>query len=339
MSSISAFQQTRKGSPTVGQVAVIDQPQSISIAEMEYPAPGPGEVRVRLEGCGVCGSNLPVWEGRPWFKYPREAGAPGHEGWGTVDAVGKDVERFSVGDRVTLLSYHAFATHDTAPAELVLPLPDSWDEIPFPGEALGCAMNVFDRCQIQAGQYVAVVGVGFLGALLIQLAKSAGAEVIGISRREFSREVARKCGADQVLSTTEGNIEQQIGRFTISAGCDCVIEATGLAEPLELAARLVTTRGRLVIAGFHQDGPRTIDMQSWNWRGIDVINAHERDPEMYVAGMKQAIDAVENGRLKIEELITHRFPLEKLNDALRLATERPQGFVKAWVDCSQQEKR
>lgn len=58
------------------------------------PAPeaGPGQVRVRLEGAGICASELPVWEGREWFHYPRQPGMPGHEGWGSIDAVGEHVE-------------------------------------------------------------------------------------------------------------------------------------------------------------------------------------------------------------------------------------------------------
>ena len=72
--------------------------------------------------------------------------------------------------------------------------------------------------------------------------------------------------------------------------CERVIEAVGLQWPLDLAGELTGERGRLVIAGYHQDGPRQVNMQLWNWRGIDVINAHERDPQRYVDGMRAAVD-------------------------------------------------
>ena len=72
--------------------ATLQAPGQVEVAAVATPQPGPGQVRVRLEGCGVCGSDVPVWEGRPWFDYPREPGAPGHEGWGVVDAIGPRVD-------------------------------------------------------------------------------------------------------------------------------------------------------------------------------------------------------------------------------------------------------
>ncbi|HVS76585.1 MAG TPA: alcohol dehydrogenase catalytic domain-containing protein, partial [Steroidobacteraceae bacterium] len=91
----------------------------MAVERVEAPAPAAGEVRVKLEGCGVCGSNLPVWEGRPWFNYPLDPGAPGHEGWGIVDRLGEGVDGVAPGDRVALLSYHAYAEYDVAPESAV----------------------------------------------------------------------------------------------------------------------------------------------------------------------------------------------------------------------------
>jgi threonine dehydrogenase-like Zn-dependent dehydrogenase len=114
-------------------------------------------------------------------------------------------------------------------------------------------------------------------------------------------------------------------------GCACVIEATGHQAPLDLAAELTAERGRLVIAGYHQDGPRRVNMQLWNWRGIDVINAHERDPRRYLSGMREAVRLVADGELDPRPLLTHRLGLDALGRALDLTSERPDGFVKAWV--------
>src|SRR5215472_445701 len=102
--------------------AILAAPQTIRVAQVALLEPGPHEVCIRLEGCGVCASNLPVWEGRPWFAYPLEPGAPGHEGWGRIDAVGRAVRGLAVGERVAVLSSHAYAAYDIAPAEAVLPL-------------------------------------------------------------------------------------------------------------------------------------------------------------------------------------------------------------------------
>jgi threonine dehydrogenase-like Zn-dependent dehydrogenase len=310
--------------------AVLRAPGSVEVTRAELPEPGPGQVRIRVEGCGVCGSDLPVYAGRPWFDYPNDLGAPGHEAWGTVDALGPDVEGVEAGTRVAALSYRGYATHDLADAGALVPLPRELEAEPFPGEALGCAMNVFARSDIREGQDVAVVGVGFLGALLVQLAARAGARVIGISRREAARDVAREMGAAETLPLDD-QAADRVAELTGGELCARVIEAAGRQETLDAAGRLTRTRGHLVIAGFHQDGERRVDMQTWNWRGLDVINAHERDQRVYLEGVRAAAAAVAEGKLDPSPLYTHRFALDQLDEALRTALERPDGFMKALV--------
>lgn len=184
---------------TTMKAAVVAAPKSVKIEETALPEPKAGQVRIRLEGCGLCASNIPVWEGREWFSYPIAAGNPGHEGWGRIDAVGEGVTTVKPGDRVAALSYNAYAEYDLADADKVVKLPESLVSKPFPGEPLGCAMNIFGRSDIRQGQTVAILGIGFLGALLVQLAKNAGARVIAVSQREFSLNVAKECGADEVI--------------------------------------------------------------------------------------------------------------------------------------------
>src|SRR5688500_12809677 len=123
------------------QAAIFAAPRQARVDKVKLPEPGDRQVRVRLEGCGVCGSNLPPWEGRPWFKYPFAPGAPGHEGWGYVEALGPNCIHASIGDRVGVLSYNAFAEYDIAAEDALVPLPLQLQGKPFPGEALGCAMN------------------------------------------------------------------------------------------------------------------------------------------------------------------------------------------------------
>jgi threonine dehydrogenase-like Zn-dependent dehydrogenase len=304
----------------------------VRVAELDPPQPGPGEVRIALEGSGVCASNLPVWEGREWFTYPLAPGAPGHEGWGVVDAVGEGVTGLRVGQRVAALSYAAYATHDVAKADAVVPLPPSLDHAPFPGEPLGCAMNILRRADVRAGQDVAVVGVGFLGALLCRLAADAGARVIAVTRRPFALDVARQFGAHELVPMDDhGRVIERVKALTGGAMCARTIECVGLQWPLDLAGELTGERGRLTIAGFHQDGPRQVNMFLWNWRGLDVVNAHERDPRAYVQGIRDAVDAVAAGRLDPSPLYTHRYPLDALGEAFEATRTRPDGFLKALV--------
>ncbi len=317
--------------PALMRAVVVAGPGRIVVEERELPQPGPGQVRVRLEGCGVCASNLTPWAGPEWMKFPTEPGGLGHEGWGMVDAVGEGVEDLAVGDRVAALSYHSYATHDVADADCVLKLPSALDGRPFPGEPLGCAMNIFKRAGIEAGQTVAIVGIGFLGALLTQLAVGVGARVIAVARRPFAQEIARRAGAEVVAMDDHWRIIETVKQMTEGRLCERVIEAVGKQWPLDLAAELTAERGRLVIAGYHQDGPRQVNMQLWNWRGLDVINAHERDPKVYMQGMRDAIAAVQDRRLDPSGLYTHTYALEQLDEALNATRDRPDGFLKALV--------
>jgi threonine dehydrogenase-like Zn-dependent dehydrogenase len=314
------------------RAAVVVQPSQIRLEEVAVPEPGLSEVRVRLEGCGVCASNLPPWEGRPWFQYPLAPGGLGHEGWGRIDAIGQEAAGLRIGDRVALLSNHAYAEYDTAPADAVAPLPEALAARPFPGEPLGCAMNIFRRSKISAGQTVAIVGIGFLGALLTRLAASARARVIAVSRRPYALEVARRFGAAETVPMEDhGEIIERVKQLTGERFCDVTVEAVRKQWPLDLAGELTRERGRLIVAGYHQDGPRQVNMQLWNWRGLDVINAHERGPAVYRSGMRAAVDAVADGSLDPSPLYTHRFPLDRLGDALAATRDRPEGFMKALV--------
>jgi threonine dehydrogenase-like Zn-dependent dehydrogenase len=291
------------------RAAVLGAPGQTKVERCPFPEPLEDEVVVRIEGCGVCASSLPVWEGREWFDYPLEPGAPGHEAWGV---------ELKTGKRVAVLSQRAFAEYVTVrPARLVA-LPPETAGMPFPGEALGCALNVFARSGVSSGDTVAVVGAGFLGLLLVQLCVGADARTLAFSRRESSLELARAFGAE-----TPTRPPEQV--------CDIVIEAAGVQETLDVAARLCRIRGRLVVAGYHQDGLRTVDLQLWNWRGLDVVNAHERDEAISVEGIRAAVAAVRVGQLDPSLLYTHTFPIGQIDEAFELLRSRPPGFVKALV--------
>lgn len=314
------------------RAAVVAGPGELRVEEVALPVPGPGEVRVRLEGCGVCASNLTPWAGPEWMQFPTEPGGLGHEGWGVVDALGEGVDGLAAGDRVAALFYKSYGEYDVGPAENVVKLPDALGAAPFPGEPLGCAMNIFRRSQIAAGETVAIIGIGFLGAILTRLASDAGARVIAISRRPYSLEVARRMGAAETIAMEDHwQIIEQVRELTGGRFCDRVIEAVGKQWPLDLAAELTRERGTLIVAGYHQDGARQVNMQLWNWRGLDVVNAHERDPAIYIQGIRDAVEAVATGRLDPGSLYTHRFPLERLDEALNATRDRPDGFMKALV--------
>src|SRR5881394_130725 len=311
------------------RAAAISAPGEISILKTQIPEPNRNQLLVHIEGCGVCASNIPPWEGKPWFAYPMAPGALGHEAWGTVEDVGSAVRGFTQGDRVAILSNNAYADYDVCDSSSAVPLPAGLDETAFPGEPLGCAMNIFQRSNIRKEHTVAIVGVGFLGALLTQLASATGARVIALSRRGFALGIAKEMGATGTARLDDAL--ETVRCLTSNRLCDIVIECTGKQSPLDIAGEITRERGRLVVAGYHQDGPRQINMQLWNWRGLDVINAHERNPKIYHSGMQAAVEMVATGRLDPAKLYTHTFPLDRADEALNIVAQRPEGFMKALI--------
>jgi threonine dehydrogenase-like Zn-dependent dehydrogenase len=304
----------------------------MEIEDAPVPEPGPHQLRVRLEGCGLCASNMAAWEGQPWFSYPFPPGAMGHEGWGVVDAVGDDVRGFRAGERVAFLSNNAYAEYDLAEDSAALRLPRELDDQLFPGEAIACAVSIFRKSRITRDDTVAIIGVGFLGALLTSLAARSGARVIGISRRESSLALARRFGATETIPMSDhASILAKVNELTDGHGADVVVEAVGKQWPLDLAAEITRESGRMVIAGYHQDGPRQVNMQLWNWRAFEVINAHERRHDRNMEALAEAARLVGSGALDPRPLYTHTFPLESIREAFRTMDEKPEGFLKAVV--------
>jgi NADPH:quinone reductase len=316
-------------------------PRRFELCQVPKPAPGQGEVLVQVEGCGVCASNLPAWSGRPWFSYPLEPGQLGHEGWGRVEAVGAGVDRSLLGRRVATLSERSFAQFDVVGAADLVALPDSDsagapDVMPL--EPFACIFNVYQRARISelwagngADGVVAVVGLGFVGLGIARLSARAGVRTIALSTNPHALKLARGFGVDTIEIQDRAQASAAVGEFTGGLGCACVVECTGFQEPLDLASDLVAEGGRLVIAGFHQDGARSVDMQQWNWKGIDVINAHERSRERIRSGMRTAARELADDAEWTRLLITDRFPLADIGLALERASERPAGFIKAAV--------
>ncbi|HEX2252661.1 MAG TPA: zinc-binding dehydrogenase [Thermoanaerobaculia bacterium] len=313
-------------------------PRRLEVEERERPRPAAGEVLLRIDGCGVCGSNVPPWTGEAGVAYPMAPGEPGHEAWGTVAAVGEGVSGLQEGQAVAALTYRSFAEYDVAAADRVVALPESLAGRPVPGEPIACAVNVTRRAAVAEGDVVVVVGAGFLGALVIQLL-ARGSEggrprrIVAVSRRRASLAAAEAAGADDLL-TYDDDVDGHVHAITGGGLADVVLEATGAQAPLDLAGRLVRVRGRLVIAGFHQGGRRSVDLQLWNWRGLDVINAHERDEAIYLAGLRRGVELLAAGDLDLDPLLTHRFGLAEAEQAFRVAEERPDGFVKSLVMAS-----
>ena len=196
------------------------------------------------------------------MRFPTEPGGLGHEAWGVVDAVGAEVEGFAPGDRVVTLSQHSYAEYDIAEVGGGGAAAGGARRAAVPGRAARLRDEHPARARgIEPGQTVAIVGIGFLGALLTRLAANAGARVIAIARRPFALEVGARGWERRrrVAMDDHWRIIEAVRTLTGGRFCERVIEAVGKQWPLDLAAELTAERGRLVIAGYHQDGPRQVE--------------------------------------------------------------------------------
>jgi 2-desacetyl-2-hydroxyethyl bacteriochlorophyllide A dehydrogenase len=313
------------------KAAALIKPREFKVYEIDKPTPKPNEILVKVEACGVCSSELGIWQNQnlkleqPLFM--------GHEVSGVIEEVGRDVDNFSVGDRVTVY------TNKGGYAEFIS-VPEEWaikvaDHIPIElalGEPIGCAMNGTKRSKVEVGDTVVMIGLGFMGGLILQGIKLKGAsKIIAVDPRKESQELAKKLGADIIINPNSEDSESRILELTEERGADVVVESTGYQEPLNLAAKVVKIRGRIVIFGYHQEGPRAVDVQTWNWKGLDVINAHERDPEVYMEGMKIGVKLLNSGHLEMEPLVSHYFSIDQINNAFETAYNKPSGFIKAII--------
>ncbi|MET3926016.1 alcohol dehydrogenase catalytic domain-containing protein [Devosia sp. 2618] len=295
-------------------------PRQSRVDNVPLPALGENDVLVRVQMSGICASELHTWEhgaNRPLVL--------GHEVAGNVVAVGSAVAAFSVGDRVTGLFEAGFSDFAVAPAERVLRIPDAVEmDLAF-GEPLACAMSAARRTTVELGDRIAVVGMGFMGQLMTKLLALRGAaEIVGIDIREDARAAGLSAGCGLSLSPAEVT-QRGLDKF------DLVVEGTGTPEGLRSAGELTREHGRLTILGYHQGGDRSVDMQMWNYKALEVVNGHERRVDYRMDCMRRALDLMARGKLDLHGMASHTFSLSQVDDAFAALASKPRGFVKAVV--------
>ena len=304
------------------------------ICEEEIPVPRIKEdqVLIRMLGCGMCHSEL-----ADWMRGSSQGTILGHEPVGIVEKTGRLVRDFLPGDRVTGLFQHCFAEYTAAPQELVLKVPDGLQNEEAVGEPWSCLLSGADRMNLRLGDTAAVVGCGFMGLGVIELLKLMGAgKVIAVDLRKESLDWARRMGADEVYFPDQIPGEYVVDRWDdriFLRGVDVAVEASGSASGLTLAGRLVKPHGTVGIVGYHQNpAGRVVDMQLWNWKAVTVVNAHERRVSCQMEYMRRALRLIETGKLKALPLITHRYQPKDLNQAFEAVREKPENYIKGYVD-------
>lgn len=302
-------------------------PRRTEVVNGPRPTPRWDEVLVRVTASGVCASELHTWTTPPAYRV-----CLGHEGVGVVEAIGDRVELVQPGDLVTGLMWPAFSEFVVTRQDLLLKVPrDVAPEVAL-GEPLGCLVNAVRRTRIELADQVAIVGLGYMGLGMLQLSKlKTPRRLLAVDVRSGALDLAVEFGADEAIRPGEVPADYLDGRDQPDHGFDVVIEASGTQAGLDLASDLVRQHGVLSIVGFHQGGSRTVDMESWNVKAIDVVNAHVRRTRDHMDSMAIGLELIANGSLDFDRLITHRYRLGEVDRAFADLEAKPAGFIKGIV--------
>jgi D-arabinose 1-dehydrogenase-like Zn-dependent alcohol dehydrogenase len=319
--------------------------QPLRMATRPIPEPGPGEVRVRVEACGVCGSDLFLQAGgfrlqRGGERRERFPVVPGHEAAGVVDRLGPGVTGPPVGAQVAIYyvdpapdsPYVAAGRENRDPhvtrmgvdvdggfAEYVVRRADTLIETPAPLDPAALAVltdavatpyhALTARANLQAGETLVVLGVGGLGSNAVQLGRYLGARVVAVSRQQAKLDLARRLGADEVVEATDDVVEQ-VRRLT-GGGGDVVIQCAGSAALDQQAIAMAGIGGRVAFVGVSQQ-PFEALAGDLIWRELSLLGScrFTRDDIRAVVELHLA------GVLSVDHLVQRVRPLEEANDAL-----------------------
>lgn len=322
----------------------------------------PHDVLVEVDYCGVCGSDIHKWlsDKKDVKSSPHEVVA-GHEIVSTVREVGEAVTRVKPGDRVVheIVTFYCgrcpaclegrfnicntippmegrahfvtgggFAKYTVWPEQQLLVLPDSVSSKAaiLMEPTAGSIHSVISRMGVKAGESVAILGPGARGILLMQVCKAIGAGPIimsGLTRDEpFRLATAKKMGADYIVNVEKEDIRTRVSDLTGGIGVDVVLENTGSVEPIAESLDIVRKGGKVLWAGGGIRGGihAPVDTHKVIVKEIDIKGEISQIPYDW----KTAVHFAATGRVDLEPLVTHIFPLEEWKDAFDLAATSPE---------------
>ena len=335
------------------KAAVLEGLEKIEVKEVEDPQIDDDSALLKVESVAVCGSDLRIFHhGSPRVKPPTIIG---HETSGTVVEVGKNVTRVKLGDRVAVgadvpcgachwcrnglgnncsinyaIGYQipgSFAQYMKLP-RLVLeegPVSQFSEKIDFDtaalAEPLACAINGLELVKMSLGKTVVLIGMGAIGCMMIDLARVMGAtKVICVGRSPKRTEIAMKYGADVYINTTEEDVVERCREETGGAGPDVVVTTCGSVEVHEQAIEMVGHRGMVnLFGGLGKDArPMSILSNTIHYKECFVTGSHGCVPRHH----ELAVELLESGMVRTEEIITHRFPLDDVCEAFDTVESR-----------------
>lgn len=308
-------------------------PRRSEIASAPDPIATPAQVVIDVLACGVCTSDRTPWREHGTLQAPVRLG---HETVGRISTVGDPSGRWSVGDVVTGLGGDGFATKVALDADSILRVPAGFAPEHVIGEPLADLEEALSRTGIRPGDRVAVVGLGFMGLGLVQLAAARlPGLLVAVDPNPAARARALALGAHEAHHPDEIPTE-----FTTATGAreqrmDVVIEAAGVTSALTTSSSLVRPYGTACIVGYHHAGDAPMDMELW-YKGATIVNGFSPSRPRTLRAMADGLAMIADGRFSYRPLITHTFALEDVDQAYELMESRPSDFVKGVVLFPQQ---
>ncbi len=314
------------------RIAALYGAHDFRIENTGRPVYGHDECLIQVKACGVCHSEIHQWANTiNGLDYPRYIG---HEVSGIITACGSSVKGFNPGDRVAIWTDHSgYAEEVAVKANRIFPIHDNISFIEAMAEPISCTTNGIILSNIELGDTVALVGTGFMGLILLQQIRLKGAgKIIAVDVRDDMLKLAKDLGADVVLNPLKDNVASRIKAITNNKGVDIAFEVGGNQATLDMASDILRMEGKLVIFGYHP-GERIIkDLGYWNWMAFHILNAHFRDMNKILYGAELGIKLLNQGKMNLKSLITHVYPLDKIEEAFQAAHDKPMGFVKAVIN-------
>jgi len=319
----------------------IVQPHQAEVQEIERPEAEGRDVLIEVKTCGICGTDVHILHGEYMGFYPI---IPGHEFAGVVRAVGVDVSRVSVGDRVAVepniacdncfaclhnrqnFCYNweavgvtrpgGMAQYVVAPEKTVFGIDDLSFETGAFMEPLSCVIHGVERAEVQLADRVAIVGAGPIGLLLLQVIRQQGAASITVAERQPARlELAASFGADRVVASAD-----ELGRDAY----DVVVDATGAVGVMSRTLTWVRRGGTILLFGVPpRDTRLTLDAFSFFEKGVTVRSSFTSVRNSY-----QALGLLRSGKVEVDPLISHRLSLEAFERGVRLIEEGREAVKK-----------
>jgi len=338
------------------KAALVNSQGRLELADLDVPRIARGEILVRMKVCGVCGTDLEKLHGM-------RVTPPilGHEVTGEIEEVGPDVGTYSIGDRVAVhhhvpchsCFYCMHGDHTMCPdfpksnldpcgfaerfrvpeinvrkgAVFHIPSGMSYEEAAF-AEPAGCCIRGLNRLGVQLGENFLVIGSGPAGLTYVQLLRALGANlVLAIDIVESRLGCARKFGADATFNAANPGSTRAVLDATDGRGVDKVIVASGSSKAIESSLRFVRKGGRILLFGIPPEGSfLNFDASYIFIREISFVPSYSTTENE----MSRALEMMASGKVKLTEMITHRFRLAQIEEAFR-AAENAESSLKVIV--------